>query len=235
MSEPNSIDPNAREISRRDALRSVALALTAVGTGTMELDAAQHVHEAIRAEKAQGGNYTPKCFNPNEYQTLRRLTEMMIPADAKSASALDAGAPEFIDLLASKNDELARIFTSGMLWLDREMRRHYAATFVDAPEPSQTAMLDQLAEEVRREAEKVIEWPASEYRGFREYTVEDQSTLGPGGRFFEWVRRMTVDAFYTSRVGIDDIEFKGNGFVTEYSVPKKSIDYALARSPFKVE
>ena len=52
----------------------------------------------------------------------------------------------------------------------------------------------------------------------------------PGIEFFTWARRMTVDAFYTSAVGIKDIDYQGNTHLTSYPAPTEAIAYALKRS-----
>jgi hypothetical protein len=44
---------------------------------------------------------------------------------------------------------------------------------------------------------------------------------------------MTVDAYYTSPIGIKDLGFEGNTALSEYSVPQDIIDHALSRSPFR--
>ena len=43
---------------------------------------------------------------------------------------------------------------------------------------------------------------------------------------------MTVDAFYTSPIGMKDLNFMGNKAYSKYEVPKESLEYALKRSPF---
>ena len=69
-----------QSIDRRQAIRSLALALTAAGT--LDLDAAQHVHDATSAEKkAAGGAYKVKAFQPHEYKTIQRLAEIIVPKD----------------------------------------------------------------------------------------------------------------------------------------------------------
>src|SRR5262245_49210254 len=140
------------DVSRRNALRSIALAVTAVAGGQIKLEAAQHVHTEVRQEK-KSGSYKTKLFNEHEFKTLGRLAELIVPADSVSGSARDAGAPEFIDLLASQNEDLAAIFTGGLAWLDAEMRRRASAPFVEAKVEQQTAMLDSLvkAEQTERE------------------------------------------------------------------------------------
>jgi len=187
--------------TRRDLLRVAGLTL-----GTLPLEAAQHAHHAVRQEKAQGP-YKPKYFTAHEYRTLARLAGLIIPGDKHSAGAVEAGAPEFIDFLASNNSQLGAIFTGGLAWLDREMKRRYAAPFADAKPEDQAAMLDLIA-----------------------YRRNDSPELGPGIRFFEWARRMTVDAFYTSPEGVKDLGFQGNGAVAEFSVPQAAVEYALKRS-----
>ena len=59
----------------------------------------------------------------------------------------------------------------------------------------------------------------------------DSSELAAGIRFFAWARRMVVDAYYTSAIGIKDLGYMGNTAVAQFSVPQEAIDYALKRSP----
>lgn len=192
------------DVSRRDLVR-IALTAAAAG-GTVD---AQHTHNDAAAEKpAATGPFKPKAFNEHEYRTIQRLAELIVPADDVSGSALEAGAPEFIDLLSSNNPELAAIYTGGIAWLDREMQRRYHSDFVSTGPEQQMAMLDLIA-----------------------YRKNDSPELGPGIRFFEWARRMVVDAFYTSKVGIKDVGFMGNLAVAKFEVSKEAMEYALKRSP----
>jgi hypothetical protein len=41
---------------------------------------------------------------------------------------------------------------------------------------------------------------------------------------------MTVDAFYTSEIGIRDIDYRGNSPMATYPSPTESIAYALKKS-----
>jgi gluconate 2-dehydrogenase gamma chain len=197
------------DVSRRDLLRNVGtITLTGFGMNVVTAEAAQHVHNAVAdAKKTAPGPYKPKCFNASEYATLQRLADLIVPADEQSKGALAAGAPEFIDFLSSQSRELAEIYTGGFAWLDHEMNKRYSVSFVDATPDQQTAMLDLIA-----------------------YRKNDSPALGPGIRFFNWVRNMTVDAFYTSKIGMDDIGFMGNGAMSEFSVPAEAIEYAVKRS-----
>lgn len=172
--------------------------------GPVGLEAAQHVHEAAAAAATTaGGLYKPKALTQHEFDTLKTLCEIIVPGASKG------GASEFIDLLSSQNPEMAAIYTGGIAWLDEEMKRHDHVDFLGASASQKTAMLDQLA-----------------YR--KNLTPE----LAPGIKFFAWLRRMTVDAYYTSAAGIKEVGYIGNGAMKEFKVPQEAIDYAVKRSPF---
>jgi gluconate 2-dehydrogenase gamma chain len=195
------------DVSRRDLLRNIgAVALTTFGVNVVSAEAAEHVHHAVADVKKQGP-YKPKCFTPTEYKTLERVADLIIPADEHSAGALAGSAPEFIDFLSSQCKELADIYTGGFAWLDHQMNKQYSVSFLAAMPEQQTAMLDVIA-----------------------YRKNSTPELAPGIHFFEWVRNMTVDAFYTSKVGMDDLGYMGNSAMTEFHVPADAIAYAVKRS-----
>ena len=53
--------------------------------------------------------------------------------------------------------------------------------------------------------------------------------LMTGAIFFDWARRMTMDAFYTSKVGIQDLGYVGNKAMSSYEVPSAALEQALHR------
>ena len=191
-------------VSRREVLRQLALAATGASTGAFNLEAARVVHALAGEGRAQPGGYAPQVLTMREFRTATRLAELIIPADASGGSGVDAGAPEFIDLLCSQNAELADIFTGGLAWLDAAMGRREGATFVDTPPDRQTAMLDALV--------------ASE----RDGRARD---MAPGVNFFSWIRRLTVDAYYTSPIGIRDVGYRGNASLRAYETPAAALEH----------
>jgi Gluconate 2-dehydrogenase subunit 3 len=172
--------------------------------GPVGLEAAQHVHEAAAAATAtSGGVYKPKGLTQHEFDTLKTLCEIIVPGASKGSAA------EFIDLLSSQNPEMAAIYTGGLAWLDEAMKRQYHLDFLTAKAEQKTEMLDRIAYRKNRTPE-----------------------LAPGITFFNWARRMTVDAYYTSAAGIKDVGYLGNRAIKEFKVPQEAIDYAVKRSPF---
>jgi len=197
------------DVSRRDLLRNLgAITLTTFGVSVVSAEPAEHVHKVVRAaKKATTGPYQPKYFTAAEYKTLDRLCDLIIPADSHSQGALAGNAPEFIDFLSSQCPELAEIYTGGFAWLDHQMNKRYSVSFVEATPQQQTAMLDLIA-----------------------YRKNSTPELAPGIGFFTWVRNMTVDAFYTSKAGMDDLGYMGNSALSHFSVPAEAVEYAVKRS-----
>jgi hypothetical protein len=192
------------EITRRDALRRVALAIAA--TGFIDRVSAQEVHQHA-AQAAAAGSYEPTAFDGHQFHTLERLTDLIIPVENGAPGALAAGAPAWIDMLAGANPELKQIYVDGFQWLDGAARQRGATDFASATPAQQTMLLDEIA-----------------------YRRNESPALAPGIRFFTWVRRMTVDAFYTSPIGIKDIDYRGNTALTSYPEPVEAIAFALKKS-----
>ena len=191
--------------SRREALRNIAMSVTLAG---MPLEAAQHVHDhAAEQTKKTGGTYKPKFFDAHEYVTVRRLAELILPKDDVSGSAVEAGAPEFIDLIASNNEDIALRMRGGIAWLDRQMEASHQKSFVASSSEQQIAMLDRIA-----------------------YSKNITPETGPGIEFFRWMRRLTADAFYTSPVGVKDVGYVGNKGMTTFQIPVAALEYAAKRS-----
>lgn len=194
------------EISRRDALRRLGLALMA--TGAVDRLGAEEVHALAAQGRGAGIPYTPKSFTPVEFRTLERLTDLIIPVENGAPGALAAGCAAWIDLISSENDQLKKNYKDGFAWVDTAMKTRGAASFADATTAQQTALLDQIA-----------------------YRRNQSPELAPGIEFFTWVRRMTVDAFYTSEMGIKDIDYRGNSPMGSYPEPTEQIAYVLKRVP----
>jgi hypothetical protein len=194
--------------SRRELLRSLAAA--AVAAASIDHVAAQEAHQHIIDEQSVsgGGPYRPKALTPHEYETLDRLTDLIIPAEGSAPGARAAGAAAWIDSLAAVNEQLKGIYTSGLAWMDRAMTTRGAKDFVTASEVQQKALLDQLAYKKRQTPE-----------------------LADGVQFFGWARRMTVDAFYTSKIGTDSLGYRGNTYLGEFKVPAEVMEYVNKRSP----
>ncbi len=195
--------------SRRAVLRQLALAVTAAGAGAFNVEAARVVHALAGEARAQPGGYAPQALDSHQYRTVARLAELIVPADAGGGSGADAGAPEFIDLLCGQNDRLLGIYTDGLAWVDERMRNDHGTAFVEADGTQQTGLLERLVAAERGDTP----------RDWRD-----------GVRFLDWIRRMTVDAYYTSPIGIADVGYSGNRVLGAYATPAEAITFVTRRA-----
>jgi gluconate 2-dehydrogenase gamma chain len=185
-------------ISRRDILKT--LALSAAGGAVLQVipaQAAEYAHQAVQKAKAAApsGKYTPKYFTPHQYETLSSLCDSIIPKDEKSAGAIEAAAPEFIDLLTSENEHYQLKVGGGLYWLDGFCTDRYTGPYLSCTPDQRKSVLDLIA--------------------FRKNAKIDP-TLSQGVVFFAFVRSLTCDAFYTSKIGIADLQYIGNTALAEF-------------------
>lgn len=186
----------ASNLSRRDVLKSITIGAAASSVlRVIPAQAAEYAHHMVAAEKAVTRVYAPKFFNTHDYKTLQALCQAIIPADSDSGGAIEAGAPEFIDLLTSENTEYQRIMGGGLLWLDSTCSDRYDRVFLDCTPAQQKEILDQIA--------------------YRNNALSDQS-LSQGIEFFSFARNMTADGFFTSEIGIKYLGYIGSAFLKEW-------------------
>jgi gluconate 2-dehydrogenase gamma chain len=185
-------------ITRRDILRT--LAIGGVGGSVLQvipLEAAEQVHRMVKQEKTKvpAGTYRPKFFPAHQYATLSVLCDAIIPGDESSGGAVQAGAPEFIDLLTSENKDYQVKLGGGLMWLDSFCIDRNGSAYLSCSAAQQTETLDLIA--YRRNAEK-------------------DASLSQGIEFFAFLRRLTTDGFYSSEIGIKDLQYIGNTFLKEF-------------------
>jgi gluconate 2-dehydrogenase subunit 3-like protein len=185
-------------VSRRDVLRSLAVGATAGSVLTMiPAQAAEYAHSLVQKEKAASaaGKYVPKFFPPHQYEALVSLCDTIIPKDEKSGGAVEAGAPEFIDLITSENAEFQTQLGGGLMWLDNHCTDEFGKIYMECTPEQRKTTLDLIA-----------------YRKNGKARPE----LNQGIAFFAVLRNMTCDGFYTSKIGIADLQYIGNTSRTEF-------------------
>jgi hypothetical protein len=187
MSEP---------IDRRSALK-IAAAVPLSSSFVLspsEADQARRVSQTARAAAAANGHaYQRLFFTDHEWETVRTLVDMIIPADERSGSATDAGVPEFIDFVVSDQANRQTPIRGGLRWLDGECHERFAKTFVESSDAERRQVLDDIA------------WPA-----------RARPEFSHGVAFFNSFRDLTAGGFWSSRTGIDDLQYTGNTYVAQW-------------------
>lgn len=188
-----------KSISRRNILKSLTMgAMASSVLRVIPLEAAEYAHHMVAAEKAStaAGVYTPKFFAARQYKTLQTLCQTIIPADADAGGAMEAGAPEFIDLLTSENPKYQLKLGGGLMWLDSTCSDRYDKTYLDCTPEQQKEILDLIA--YSKNAEK-------------------DARLSQGIDFFALLREMTADGFFTSQIGIKYLGYVGNTYLLSFN------------------
>lgn len=173
-------------VERREVLRVMALAAAASGFGGFERwvfahdHTAQHRHKADPTKSAK--TYKPQFFTPEEYETITILTELIIPGD-DTPGAREAGVSEFVDFMAASDPKVQYRFRYGLSWMDAHAHSLHTQNFRDLTTSRQTEILKHLA---YKESHR----PGEEH----------------GRDFFKLIREYTVMGFYTSRIGMEQLD-----------------------------
>ena len=185
-------------VSRRDLLKSLSIGAAAGSVlRVIPAQAAEAAHQMVKAEKAATpAGYTPKFFPPQQYKTLQALCQAIFPADAETGGAMEAGAPEFIDLVTSENPAFQLKLGGGLMWLDAECSDRYGKAYLDCAAAQQKEILDLIA--------------------YRKGAITEPA-VSQGMEFFAFLRNLAADGFFTSEIGIKYLGYIGNLHVKEFT------------------
>jgi gluconate 2-dehydrogenase gamma chain len=171
-----------------DACQPAAPAHPAAGPAPASDSAAAEVpgrqpFEVARDHKLQSETF----FTQEEMATITVLVDLIIPKDAHSGSASDAGVPAYIEFTAKDEPRLQVPLRGGLRWLDLQCLERYGNAFTKCQPAQQIDLIDQIA-----------------------YPKKADPSLQPGVAFFSRMRDLTASGFYTTQIGIDDLGYVGN-------------------------
>src|SRR6478736_3938815 len=126
-------------------------------------------------------------FDEHEMSTLTHLADMIIPKDDRSGSASDAGVPAFIEFIVKDMPQHQIPMRGGLKWLDIQCMKRFNSDFLSCSSAQQTEMIDEIA-----------------------YPEKAKPELEQGVAFFNRMRDLTATGFFTSEIGIKDLEYLGN-------------------------
>jgi len=183
-----------RRTSRRDVLK-VLLAAPAATFAWTEAEAAQAAASAQTARAAATAKpFVPRFFTATEFRLVRTLADIVIPKDERSGSATDAGVPEFMDFMMIDQPPRQVAMRGGLAWLNVECQKRFDRTFINCVDAERTAVLDDIA------------WPS-----------RAKPEFAHGVAFFNNFRDLTASGFWTTRMGIDDLQYLGNRSVARWN------------------
>lgn len=167
--------------------------------GSVSALAAASAAAAAQSHETHSAAYQRKVFDEHQWHTVHVLCDLILPADEHSGSASQAGVPEFIDdwlefrTREDGDDNLQAQIFGGLAWLDLESSRLFHQSFAAASPAQQKQILDRIA------------WP--------ERAAKQDA---PWVAFFDRFRGLTLNGFYSSKMGIADLPYLGNTAVAEW-------------------
>jgi len=171
--------------------------------------------------RPHAGPYQPQFFSAPEYPVARRLVELLL---GEAPPAVVDEVAEWLDLavfssarvrqtarqlapgyrlLAQRHrgrDDIARIeaddpqqaWREGLAWIEQESSLRFHKAFLDLSAPEQLQLVNLISDE-----------------------RASQDTSHAGVRLFQALKDEALRGFYTSRAGLDEIDYKGNTFYAE--------------------
>src|SRR3984893_19133501 len=154
------------------------------------------LHHEIQ-EPEPVAKYFPQFFNPDEFRTVEILAAMIIPTD-DAPGAKEAQVANYIDFVVFSAAEfepgLQKEWLEGLDFLERESQRQFGKRFHEASEADRLKL--------------VTEMSAPEH---------DANLHHEGFAFFSTVKDMTVEGFYTSKIGlIDVLDYQGMNYMPDF-------------------
>ena len=139
--------------------------------------------EKLRDEKVQSEQF----FTEHELETIAVLCDIILPAADQYGSATDAGVPDFIEFMAKDMPNHQLPLRGGIMWLDHQANKAYNKVFKACTEEEQKALCDLIA-----------------------YPDQVKPEMEQGAKFFNLVRNLTLTGYYTTKMGIEELGYKGN-------------------------
>ena len=148
-------------------------------------------------ELERPASYVPQFFKPDDFKTIELLVEMILPTDDKPG-AKEAKVADYVDFVVFSAHEfepsLQGEWTDGLVFLDRESQKQFEKVFRMASKAERETLLSEMSLPER-----------------------DLTARHEGYWFFRLVKNMTVEGFYTSRIGlIEVLDYQGMSYLSEF-------------------
>jgi hypothetical protein len=199
--QPTTVNP---QFTRRDVVKAALVAPLAF-TPFSQADgakAALHAFTALEGQAQGAAPYRPRYFRPDEWREIRIVVDLIIPKDERSGSATEAGVPEFMDWLCADNPQNYQWMRDALRWLDGFAYDSFHKSFANVTGAERRELLDQIA------------WPRKAKREVSE-----------GVTYFNRLRDFTASGFFSSQMGVKDLQYMGNMAIPEWTgCPKPVLD-----------
>lgn len=157
------------------------------GGQAAETHAHDHGASGMKLSKEDEELLKQKFFTDHEMKTVTLLADIILPKDEHSGSASEAGVPAFINFMMLDQPQRQTGIRGGLAWLHNRCLRVHGKDFLDSTDAQRTAILDEIA-----------------------YPRKAKPEVSPGVAFFNSFRDLVATGFWTSKIGVKDLQYMGN-------------------------
>jgi hypothetical protein len=157
------------------------------------------------------GDYWPLTLTVPQRRAASALSDIILPADARSPSASAVGITDFLDEWVSApypdNVKDRSVVVEGLAWIDAESTRRHGAAFPDATDEQRHALCEEISAEPPKHGDG----------------------MAPS-RFFRRFRDLVAAGYYTTPAGMKEIGYVGNVPLAAFEGPPPAVIEKLGLS-----
>ena len=190
--------PDDQKMDRREVIKELATGIGGIATSLPVLSSAvqaqgHHHHVAAVLSKEAVSPQAPSFFNKEQYAMITELASIIIPTD-ETPGANEAKVNEYIDMIVGESDaETKKLYLDGLAWLNDTSIGRHKHKFLDLNPEQRVEVVTEISQIKDPAPEKQLQ-----------------------ARFFKAIKNITIDGFYTSKIGIDELGYIGNTVLDEF-------------------
>src|SRR5262245_37618996 len=124
---------------------------------------------------------------------VTELASLIIPTD-ETPGAKEAKVNEYIDMIVGESDaDTKKLYVDGLAWLDKTSMKRHQSNFLKLSPEQRVGILTEISQ-------------------IKDATPENQLQAN----FFKAIKNITIEGFYTSKVGIEELGYVGNTVLDEF-------------------
>lgn len=211
-------------MDRRKSLQTLILGGAAATTGVVFNSCkTETIDEAVATSSEKYFGRTPEelerleklnaeqLFNEHEMETIAALSVVILPPKEPHGGPIEAGVPELVEFMGKDIPTMAPTLLGGLMWLNHKSNTEFGVEFKTATLEQKKQICDEIC------------WHDTAI-SLDKQALEIQ--------FFYMMRGLTVTGYYTSKVGIADLGYKGNQPNVWDGVPQDVLDqHGVAYDP----
>jgi gluconate 2-dehydrogenase gamma chain len=197
------------KLTRRDSIKLIAFAGISAGaiSGCVDHDENEDGQDSTisaaypNISEEDASMLKQKFFTEDEREMVRVLANQIIPEDERSGNAESAGVVEFIEFMMLDQPQYQSPFRGGLNWINNQARKRFNNNYIQITESQQKEILDAIA-----------------------YPDIAEQGMQPGVAFFNRFRNFVATGFWTSEIGIQDLQYMGNKVWKWEGAPQEWLD-----------